>query len=157
MIFDSTSITERRQHAPLVTVVKTRGNSYSSVQQSLSVAQNVTSSWVDVGSIIDMGDFDYLNAFISLTINDSLDVRFRGVVQIEENPSVDYNFLIEIVSTDKVLVSPEYAELARDEDSNVVLEFRADGVRYIQLQVQAGTVGATPATVDNIFVQRKTS
>ena len=104
-----------------------------------------------------MGDFDYLNAFISLTINDSLDVRFRGVVQIEENPSVDYNFLIEIVGNSKVTVAPEYAELANDEDCNVVLEFRADGVRYIQLQVQAGTVGATPATVDNIFVQRKTS
>ena len=144
----------QNRFAPMVTTVKNRNYTYSNVETILASSVNVEATWTDVGSIVDMQDYNYVNLFISLTINDSTDVRFRGVVQIEEEPTTDYSFCIESISADKISVSPEYVELSKDENSNLVLEFKADGVRYIQIQAEAGVVGATPATIDKLYTLR---
>jgi len=154
VLTDNTAITEQRKIAPLMTCVKTRGNSYSSVSSILASAQALSSSWTDLGTVIDMEDFSYVNVYVELTINNSTDVQFRSVVNIDENPTVDYQFVIENIETTKINVAKEYIELLVNEDSNIILEFKADGARYLQIQARAGTVGATAGTIDSLYTQR---
>jgi hypothetical protein len=156
-IYDSTSITSGRQHAPLRTIIKTRESSYSAVSDILASAQAVTSAWADLGTIVDMEDYDEVIVYAEISINDSEDIRFRAVAQIEESPSTDFTFITETITGDKILGNPEYIELAKDQDDNIVLKIATHGIRYIQLQVQAGTVGATAGDIDKLFTQRRIS
>ena len=122
----------------------------------LSASQDVTGSWVDCGDIYHTcnvgGSSNNLVYLIDLDINDSTDVRFRVVGNIIETPTVDYVFSIYDITANKVNIDDEFVELTNDTDQSVILEFQTAGIPYIQLQVQAGTVGATPCSVKSVYV-----
>ena len=121
----------------------------------LDTPQEITESWVDCGTIVQMyesnGSYNHVNFLIDLDINDSQNVRFRCISNIPENPTVDYKFVIYNVKANVVEINEEYAELAVDADQQIVLEYQTYGLPSVQLQVQAGTVGATAGIVNSVY------
>ena len=156
MIKDSLEVvTGDRLATNVVTYDSGRSNYIPTPESILSSPQTITDTWVDCGTIVEMydteGSSNCVNFLIDLDINNSTDVRFRCISNIPQNPTIDYTFLIYNVKADVISVSLEYAELASDIDQQIVLEYQTHGLPTAQLQVQAGTVGATAGIVNSVY------
>lgn len=117
-------------------------------QNSLtSVSQNVTGSWVDLGSPIDVRKFNKLTLWIKLDINNAENVRLR-LSGLHTESGDEYLRIIKTAGASAIAFEAEYYELNVDgTDINFVNTFDVDAYSYVQVQVMAGTVGATPAAV----------
>jgi hypothetical protein len=134
----------------VVTYNAGKSNYVSEPTSILSVEQAITASWVDVGTIVSADGNNTVNFLIELDINDSLNVRFRCVSNIVGSAN-DYLFSIYNMKASVVGINPEYAELEQDIDQNIILEYQTSGMPYLQLQVQAGTVGISPGIVKSLY------
>ena len=116
----------------------------------ISAAQNLTASWADLGSEIDMTKYRRCMVWLNIDINDSQDVRLRAVGKLAKNATLEYVFPIKVVTSSKVNVQDEFTEFTDDADQSVLVEILTNGlVPIVQLQVEAGTAGATPGQIDN--------
>ena len=154
---NSLEVVQNRAFATnVVTYGSGKSNYIAEPTELLSVAQDVTTNWEDCGLIlntcVETGSSNNLAYLIDLDINDSEDVRFRIIGNWNATTSLDYVFSIYDIKSTMVSVSPEYAELSLDADQSIVLEFQTSGIPYIQLQVQAGTVGVNPCSVNSVHV-----
>ena len=116
----------------------------------ISAAQNLTASWADLGSEIDMTKYRRCMVWLNIDINDSQNVRLRAVGKLAKNATLEYVFPIKVVTSSKVNVQDEFTEFTDDADQSVLVEILTNGlVPIVQLQVEAGTAGATPGQIDN--------
>lgn len=109
--------------------------------------QNFTSSWVDYGVEIGTDGHDRISIWVDLDINNTQDARIRLVGRYDKSGD-DYDFLIKTVYDEKISVKSEYMEFATDANGKSVVSFELDEiVPFVQVQIQAGTVGGTPGRI----------
>lgn len=117
--------------------------------QLITAAQNLTASWADLGSPIPVNQYARIGLYARLDINDSLNARIRAIAMRGQADTVDYTFPISTVGTSDVKIEAEYLEFNTDADQNMIFEIITNGIApYVQIQVQAGTVGATAGQID---------
>lgn len=125
----------------------------------LTTAQDFTTSWADLGSEIDCtknGPNRYLHIYIVLDINDGADMRLRALPKLTSGGTVEYVDAIMTVGSSVIKNEQEYIEFNVDEDANYHLVYALkNGVEFLQLQIKAGTVGATKAQVDSCYANRR--
>lgn len=113
----------------------------------------VTAGWLDVSPILRTKGVDSFALWVSVTINTSRNLRFRAVALPDESSSDEYQFPIQTIESDIVKVKPEFYELDDDIDQKAIFQISSGGlVSNMKIQVQAGIVGATPATIDELLV-----
>ena len=118
----------------------------------ISSAQDLTGAWVDLGDELKVEYAQKIGLYINLDINDSVNARIRLLAKYESGGTDEYTFPIRTVSSSNVTVAAEYIEFSSDADQKMILSWDLDGlVKYIQIQVQAGTVGATAGQVDSAY------
>lgn len=118
----------------------------------VSTPQDMTGSWADLGAEIHLDGFETLTVWAKITINDSTDVRFRGLCKQTKTADDEYEFVVQgIPQGSLVTLSPVYYEVTSDVDQNLVISVPLGGaIPVIQFQVKVGTVGATAGTIDRI-------
>ena len=122
----------------------------------LTVAQDFTTSWADLGSEIDCRGYRYLHVYIVLDINDGFDLRLKALPKLSSAGAVEYEDAILTVGSSLITVEKDYIEFNVDEDANYHLIYDLkNGVEFLQLQIDAGTAGATEAQVDSCYAIRR--
>lgn len=115
-------------------------------------AQVVTSGWVAIGNPLNAGNYDKMIVRPIVVINSSSNVRFRLVERIgATGDTTTYLPSTEVTAGTEVKVTPQYKELDTDANQNPILVFDVKGLEYVQLQTQAGTVGATGASISSVY------
>jgi hypothetical protein len=121
--------------------------------QPIAEDQLVTGLWADLGNVgnapwIDVRDCLAIALWLKININDSTDVRIRAACKQSEDASDVYFFPIEEVEAGVVNVASEIKEFSVDADQNMILPFAiSDNFPFVKFQVQAGTPGASAATI----------
>lgn len=117
--------------------------------------QDLTANWADYGSEISMQGFSRLGLFLTLDINDSLNVRVRVLAKHTNAGAEEYNLPIKTVSSTDVKIEPEYIEFNTDADQLVILEVDTNLIVPIcQVQISAGTAGATEGQFDASYITK---
>ena len=131
---------------------------FSGPETLVSVAQDVTAAWADSGAEIPMSGYTKLGVWINIDINDSENFRIRALAKHTSAGADEYIVPIRTVYTDKVSIEEEYLEFNDDEDQLVLFEIDTNNlVPYVQLQIQAGVVGATAGQADEIVITKSYS
>ena len=123
----------------------------------LTAAQDFTSGWADLGAVVRSGNCQWLGIWLTVDINSTLNARVRARAQTTYagGATDEYSLPIKTVSSADVKVEEEYLEFNVDADQLVILGIECNGViPFIQFQVIAGTVGATPGQIDAAYVTR---
>ena len=113
----------------------------------------VTTEWKNLGSAIDVRDYTQLNIYLTLDVGGSNNVRIRALGKTSSTVG-SYPFSIETISSSLIKILPEYIEFDSDADQSIIVKTQTDGVPYIQLQYQAGTVGTDPAKFTNVYINK---
>ncbi len=107
--------------------------------------QDFTTSWVDYGDEIGTDGYATIVLWLNIDINNTQNARFR----ILAKPTIggaEYVLPINIATATVVNVEDEYHEIVTNEDAKRILSFVLDKVvPFVQVQIQAGAVGASPA------------
>lgn len=127
---------------------------YTSPESNLSAAQDFTTGWVDLGSEIDMRGYTELLVYATLDINDTINARIKALGKTESGGADEYNFIIETISSSEINMESEFMEWNNDADQLSILKIKSGGVPFIQLQIQAGTVGATAGQIDALKINK---
>jgi len=110
-------------------------------------AQDFTASWVDYGPVVSSDGFDNMTIWIDIDINNTQDARIR-ILAMHISGGDEYVHAIEKTTPSVINVEDEYFEFTTDEDKKRVLKIALDGViPCVQVQIQAGTVGATAGQI----------
>ena len=119
---------------------------YSNKINLITVPQSVTDDWVDLGPTIYMDGYHRIIVYPEIDINDSLNIRLRA---LEKHSQTGTGFVetIENVSSAVVKVKEAYLELDVDVSQNLRMEFESHPISHFQLQIKAGTVGASAAEI----------
>ena len=118
----------------------------------ISASQAFTAGWVDLGSVINTANWGTISFYLTVDINDTQNARFR-ILSSHTSGGTEYTNMILNSSTGTpgayaILAEDEYVELGADSDQNVILQWDLSGLApYIQLQISAGTAGASPGSV----------
>lgn len=116
-------------------------NHYTAVAVA-STGQDVTTSWANVGSEIDVSLYDTLNAWVKITHTSSTDDRIR-VIGRHTSSGDDFVLPIKAVAPTEVKVTDHYYEFDSDETQNVVLDFDVTAIPLALFQIQCSATGAT--------------
>jgi hypothetical protein len=120
--------------------------------QLIAAAQNVTTGWVDLGSEIETFRAQNLGVWLTVDINLATDVRVRALAKHTSAGTEEYLLPIRTVSATAVNVAGEYIEFSTDADQLMLLSWELDGlIPFVQLQLQAGTAGATAGQIDAAY------
>ncbi len=110
-------------------------------------AQSFTASWVDYGSEIGTDDFNTIALWLNIDINNTQDARLR-ILAKHTGGGDEYVLPIKVETATVVNIEDEYYELVTDEDEKRVISFTLDKVvPFVQVQIQAGTVGVSAGQV----------
>jgi len=111
-------------------------------QPAIKTAQNITTSWADLGEVMNLGDVEILNLWINLDVNGAADVQFRIVPMKSATATDFYSTPIAAATSTTVKITPENFTLDNDVDQKIMIPFTLSGViPYGKIQVQAGTAG----------------
>lgn len=119
----------------------------------LEPPQSPTIAWVDIGRMLYVQGLGSLAFWIDVAMNDSRNLRFR-VQAVPAPESINrFDIPIQTVQSDVVEIDTEFFEFQQDVDQKILFQSSLGNlVPYVQLQVQAGTVGAIPAVINDILV-----
>lgn len=121
----------------------------------LAAAQNFTAAWADCGTEIPTSGSTHLGIWLTLDVNDSLNMRVKALAKHTSGGTDEYELVIKTLSATDVKVDAGYIEFNTDADQKVILSIPLDGlVPYVQLQIMAGTAGATPGQVDSLYTTK---
>jgi hypothetical protein len=126
----------------------------------LSSAQDLTGSWADLGPEIACDGFNRLGVWLTIDINDSEDVRIKAIAKHESGGTEEYGLPIYNPDTSTggsyvTYAEGNYIEFNDDADQLIYVGFDVDNaIPYVQLQVEAGTVGGTAGQIDAAYVTR---
>lgn len=119
----------------------------ASVKILKETPQNFTDSWVDYGGEIGTDGYAAIGLWLNIDINDTKDVRFRALAK-HISGGEGYLLPIKTETPSVVYVGDEQHEVTADVDARKVVSFGLDGiVPFVQIQIQAGTVGATAGQI----------
>ena len=115
-------------------------------------AQDFTDSWVDIGSEIQTEGYRNLLLWLNVDINDTNNPRIRILAKRAYGGTDEYVLPIKTIGTSDVKVEDEYIELNDDADQKIVLSWNLDNLMpVVQVQIQAGTVGASAGQIESIY------
>jgi len=118
----------------------------------LGASQDLTGSWLDCGDEIFCSGYDAVFLFFTIDINDSTDIRIRALGKHTSTGAEEYNLPIKTISSTVVSIDDEYFELANDSDQLVIVQVQTNrGIPYLQVQIEAGTVGASCGQIDALY------
>ena len=127
----------------------TRG--HTQVSPMIKVPKTISANWSDVGGTYSSFGFNVIGLYIKLSINDSQDFRVRIIATTSLEDDTGYILPINLVTSEKIYVTDQYAEIDVDEDKDMLLFFDIDTVvPFFKVQVQGGFIGTTAATIDKI-------
>lgn len=110
--------------------------------------QTLTADWVDYGTEIACGNKENFLLWLELDINDSENVQVRGRLRYLEGYSKVFDTPNREVDAGVTKIQPDVYEYEVDADQNVPLQWQLDkAIASIQIQIKAGTVGATPGAI----------
>jgi len=120
----------------------------------VSDAQSVTDSWTPLGSAFYAEGVNKLGVWITKTINSSQNLRFKIVGSLTAS-GTSYLTHSETISSGVGTIDDHYVEVNDDNSNSIMIPFSLDRIYpYAQLFVQAGTVGATCATINKVNVTK---
>jgi len=121
---------------------------YTEPQTLKATNQNVTDTFAAIGSAINTAGAKFITFFISVTRNNSSNIRFKIVSNRTASGTDNYNDLIETAGASDIKIENKYYELNVDADNKFKLKVQLDGsTPYLTLQTCAGTVGSPTAAV----------
>ena len=107
------------------------------------VAQEVTANYADFGEEINCLNYNHLKLYLAIDINNSQDISVKALAKLEEGATEEYDLpSVSSGAVDKLAYQINY-----DADGYQCVDFDLTGVKRLQLQIIAGTVGLTPAEV----------
>lgn len=120
------------------------------MEELITTAQDLTSSWANLGKPISMANYRKLGLWLDVNINNSTGVLFRALpLKSLDSTATVYNFPIKWVSSSKVAIDDENFELTNNADQKLLVAMETDYlVPYVQIQVMATVVGATAGQID---------
>lgn len=120
----------------------------------ISAAQDFIAApnWADLGSEIQTDGYNWLKLWLQVDINNTLNARVRVLEKTALAGTLEYTQIIETVGTSDVKTEQQYYEINVDADQNIVIlvELR-NTCPVVQVQIQAGTVGATAGQIDSAY------
>jgi hypothetical protein len=119
-----------------------------------TTAQDLTTSWVDIGGEINITGYRYLHLWINLDINSTNNARFRVLFKRESAGTDEYGYYTKSSSNgvSTITGNGHYYEFGTDADQKIVVDIGLkSGYPYCQVQVSCGTVGATAGQIDSIY------
>lgn len=129
------------------------GDGYKQEPTALkATTQDLTASWVDIGSEIQTEGYKQLLLWVNLDINSSNNARIRVLAKRANAGADEYVLPIKTIGTSDVKIEDEYFEFNDDADQKMVIPIDLDNlIPWVQVQVQAGTVGATAGKIVSIY------
>jgi len=126
---------------------------FSHPQQLVTSAQDLTAAWVDLGSEYEVAGARFVGVYVNLDINSSSDARIRFLGKHTGAHADEFVLPIRTVGASDVKVEDEYIEFNTDADQKMLIGADLDGVvMFLQVQVQAGTVGVTAGQIDDAWM-----
>jgi len=117
--------------------------------------QDLTAAWAAIGgddSELAVDGARFFGLWLDLDINSSQDVRVRLVGRYTTGGD-DYVLPIKTVSSSDVKIEDDYVELNDDADQKIIISWDLDCIfPFVEIQVQAGVVGATAGQIDGAQV-----
>jgi hypothetical protein len=121
---------------------------YTLVATLVGTPQVFTASWADFGAEIDVKGYKKLIVWATLDINDTENARIRILSKHTSAGTEEYYLPIKSEAAGvTTITSSLYYEIGSDADQLVAFDFDVTGYAYIQLQILAGTAGASPGTL----------
>ena len=117
----------------------------------IGAAQDFTAAMADVGGEIPCSGYRHLRVWVTLDINDSTDCRVAVLVKHTSAGSVEapYDPNKWALRDSTLSATGAYREWNTDADGEYLVEIELDNAMpYVQLQIQAGTVGASAGQID---------
>lgn len=106
--------------------------------QLIASKQILTDAYADIGAEIDCRYYDTVGVWVNSDVNSSENVSLKALGKHTASGADEYEI-------DGVSVKTLWTTGASD--SKKYYEFEVDAIHYLQLQVIAGTVGATAGTI----------
>lgn len=130
-------------------------NTRPSHEDVITSPQDITASWVDLGSEILVDGYTNLGLWVKLIINDSVNVRLKVLAKQTESATDEFEVPIKTIGSTSIDLNTPYYEFDADVDQNMLLEVDTGGyVGFIQIQVQAEIIGATAAQIESLSVSK---
>jgi hypothetical protein len=127
---------------------------YTDKEVVIDTPQTLTTSWADVGSEIACQGYNVLRFWFTVDINNSNDLQFKAISKHTAAGS-EYNSAIKTVGASDIKIEPEYFEFNVDQDDFVMVEIEiGNATPYVQLQAKVGTLGATAADLEAVYVTK---
>lgn len=128
---------------------------YVGPETLVSTAVDFTAAFADLGVEIPCAGYKKIGVWLTLDVNDSENMRIKALAKHTSGGAEEYNLPIESAAPDKITVQDEYYEFVDDNDQLVLLTIEVDNiVPYLQLQIQAGVVGATAGQADAVYITK---
>ena len=127
---------------------------YTDGEQLVTSAQTLTDAWADLGSEIDMRGYNNLNIYITVDINDSIDVRLKTLGKYESAGTDEFDFSIETTDSGSVKINPKYYEFNSDIDQLQIMKIPTNGIPYIQLQIMAVATGSSIGSISDCYINK---
>ncbi len=128
-----------------------RGGSIRGPVDLVTVAQDFTAAWADLGNEIQTDGIGTITNWLTLDINGSTNARIR-LVGRHTSGGNDYPLPTYTVGA-VTLIEHTYMEFNQDIDQLMPLFwYLAGSFPFVQFQIQAGVVGAPAAQIDNAVI-----
>lgn len=116
----------------------------------LSAAYTLTGTEAEIGSEINTIGVRKLVLYVTVDINDSLNVRIRPNFR-HTSGGTNYYPPLAVVGTTETKIQDNYFEIDTDADQYQTIEIELDGcVPYVQFSAWAGTAGSTAGILTDI-------
>lgn len=117
--------------------------------QIITAAQNYTTSWVDLGSEIDVHGLQTLALWIENDSNSGTGLQVQLLGKNPYSTTLEFNLPIKTVSSTSVLVEENVVTFTDGSDTKFLIGFTLDRViPIVQVQIKATAAGST-AQVDS--------
>ena len=125
------------------------------VEPLLSAAYTLTSSFANVGPVIDCRSYNTIAIFVKCTVQNSAGIQMRATAYHTYAGSEQWSIPIETISPGLDNITIETVQFPDGVNFLYVIKCKVDNViPYIQLQFKDTTVGATHGTIDTLYVTK---
>lgn len=131
---------------------------YTDAESLITAAQTLTTSFADLGAEVCTSGYNTIGIWVKCTAQDSDEIQFRVQALHEVGGTEKYDLPVEIVSAEKITISPEVQEFPDTANFLYILKVNsANVIPYMQFQVKYTVFesgGSTPGTIDTAYVTK---
>lgn len=125
------------------------------VESLLSSAYTLTTSFANLGPVVDCRGYETIAFFIKCTVQQSTNIQFKLLAYHTYGGSEAWSIPIELVSSGLDTISTEIVKFPDSANFLYILKAKVDNViPYLQAQVMMGTDGGTDGTIDTFYVTK---